>query len=795
MEISRQNPRAGKRFPQLIESWQQDHHRFLFRCSDTVLELSVYDNHILRFRYAPEGYFEDDFSYAVQTPGGLPEPQAPFQIEEIGDEYHLSTQSLIVKISKTLHIRIFDKEGTLINEDERGFHWETYNEMGGNIVFCSKKIQHQECFYGLGDKPNRLNMRGLRFETWGSDTYGFETTTDPLYKNIPFFLGLHHGNGYGIFFDNSFRTRFDFGYERSDVCTFWSKGGEMNYYFIYGPELLSVVESFSLITGRPELPPMWALGYHQSKWSYYPEKQVKELAASLREQEIPCDVIHLDIEYMEEFKCFTWDRDRFPDPKRLMAELEADGFKTVSILDPGIKIDKQYEVYKQGIKNRYFCRRADGPLMKGDVWPGPCNFPDFTNPAVRSWWADLVEEFVESGINGIWNDMNEPAVFEIGTFPLDTRHDYDGHPCSHRKAHNIYGMQMARASYHGLKKAMFPKRPFALTRSGFAGMQRYAAVWTGDNLATWEHLWMANIQCQRLSVSGVSFCGSDIGGFIGNSNGELFTRWMQLGAFHPFFRTHSSGDYADQEPWSFGEPYTSAIRKAIELRYQLLPYIYSVFWRHTVTGTPIIRPLSFVDQQDPETYHRMDEFCLGRQLLVCPILEPKANKRLLYLPRGQWYNYWTGELIEGGEELEVKAALDQIPLFVKAGAIVPMYEVQQYVGHKQMEELNLHVYYDEGTQSSEVYEDAGEFYGYEQGNYHHRVFTLEVIEKQVCIRQRTDGRYNSDHKFFRFHLHGFPKAPKAITLDNEAYEANLERADDTKVYQFVVPKDFEEICW
>ena len=345
----------------------------------------------------------------------------------------------------------------------------------------------------------------------------------------------------------------------------------MNYYFIFGPELSSVVEKYSLITGTPELPPLWALGYHQSKWSYYPEKKVKELAKEFRKRKIPCDAIHLDIEYMEEFKCFTWDESRFPDPRRLVAELEADGFKTVPILDPGIKIERGYQVYEEGVGKGYFCRRGDGPMMKGSVWPGPCHFPDFTDSKVRDWWAEMVGEFMKTGVHGIWNDMNEPAVFEIGTFPTDTRHDYDGHPCSHRKAHNVYGMQMARASFIGMKKAIFPRRPFALTRSGYAGLQRFAAVWTGDNLATWEHLWMANIQCQRLSISGVSFCGSDVGGFIGDSNGELHTRWMQLGVFHPFFRTHSSGDYIDQEPWSWGEPYTSAIRKAIELDINCCP--------------------------------------------------------------------------------------------------------------------------------------------------------------------------------------------------------------------------------
>ncbi|MEL6853030.1 MAG: TIM-barrel domain-containing protein, partial [Bacteroidota bacterium] len=485
MEVSRHHSRSRKRSPQLVQSWKQEENQFFFYCPETILLVTICDAHILRFRFCPEGWFEDDFSYALPEEKVEVPDHLNFELQEVDGQYHLITSKLTCKITKSLHISIFNANGVLISEDERGFHWERHPTLGGNIVYSSKKIQEQENFYGLGDKPERFNLRGLRFENWGSDTYGFEKTSDPLYKNIPFFMGLHHGLGYGIFFDNSFRTRFDFGHERSDVCSFWSKGGEMNYYFIYGPNLINVVEGYAQITGKPEMPPMWALGYHQSKWSYYPEETVKSIGKELREYQIPCDALHIDIDYMDGFRCFTWDHTRFPDPRRMIAEMENEGFKTVVILDPGIKIDREYFAYKEGIENGYFCRRADGPLMQGNVWPGMCHFPDFTSPEVREWWAGLFEEFMKSGVHGVWNDMNEPALIDDGTFPQDTRHAYDGHYCSHRKAHNVYGMQMSRATYHGLKKNSFPRRPFALTRSTYAGGQRYAAVWTGDNLASW----------------------------------------------------------------------------------------------------------------------------------------------------------------------------------------------------------------------------------------------------------------------------------------------------------------------
>lgn len=793
MEVGRQGLRQAKRSPQLVKSWEQDNNKFYLHCPQTSLEIIVCSARVFRFRFSPEGFFEHDFSYALEVEEGYPTEECYFELVEVQDEYHILTDCITCKISKTLHISIFNKEGKLISEDERGFHWERHEKYGGNIVYSSKKIQEQESFFGLGDKPNVLNLRGLRFENWGSDTYGFEKTTDPLYKNIPFFMGLHNKLAYGIFFDNSFRTRFDFGHERGDVCSFWSKGGEMNYYFIYGPELTEVVESFAFITGKPELPPLWSLGYHQSKWSYYPEERLKEIAAQLREEKIPCDAIHIDIDYMDGFRCFTWDSKRFPDPERMTAELETDGFKTVVIIDPGIKIDKDYDIYKEAVENKYFCRRADGPLMRGEVWPGLCHFPDFTDPRVREWWSGLFEKFMEAGMHGVWNDMNEPALMDIGTFPNDTRHNYDGHPCSHRKAHNVYGMQMARATYHGIKKAMFPRRPFALSRSGYAGIQRYAAVWTGDNLATWEHLWMANIQVQRLSISGVSFAGSDIGGFIGDSNGELYTRWMQMAAFHPFCRAHSSKDYTDQEPWSFGQPYTAAIKKAIELRYQILPYLYTVFWRHAESGTPMIRPLVFLDQDDEQTYHRMEEFALGNNLLICPIARAGADGRYMYLPKGQWYNYWTDELLEGGKEVWVDSDLETFPFFVRAGTILPQYPVMQYVGEKQIESLDLHVYLSENSCTSELYEDAGDFYDYDQGNYRLRSFIQLTEKNRLYLQQLSQGRFNSEYSTYRIIVHGLTFTPAGFKIDGkqEMFEEVME--DIPEVFIFEVDKGFEEL--
>jgi alpha-glucosidase len=353
------------------------------------------------------------------------------------------------------------------------------------------------------------------------------------------------------------------------------------------------------------------------------------------------------------------------------------------------------------------------------------------------------------------------------TAPLDTRHDYDGHPCSHRKAHNIYGMQMVRATYEGVKKYVYPKRPFVITRAAYAGTQRYSSTWTGDNVATWEHLWIANVQVQRMCMSGYSFVGSDIGGFAEQPSGELFARWIQLGVFHPFCRVHSSGDHGDQEPWSFDDEVTGIVRKFIELRYQLLPYLYTMFHKYSKEGTPMIKPLVYFDQKDHQTHFRTDEFIFGEQILVCPVQEPNAQGRRMYIPRGTWYDYWTDEVIVGGMEKWVVADLDKMPLFILGGAIIPKYPVQQYVGELEIKELLLEVYYKDGVESSNVYEDAQDGYDYKKGRYSLRNFKLKGKENELIIQQFKDGNFITPYETFRFNFHGLPFAIKEILVDNE----------------------------
>ena len=763
--------------------------KFFFSDGDAKVEITVVTDEIIRVRLAPHGVFLDEFSYAVPE---LKHKAVSFKLLENEFEFCVCTPVVNCHIrKKDFFISFSDSNDHITSADAVPMHWEENIKFGGYYVFCTKTCQVEESFFGLGDKPTEFNLRGKRLKNWNTDAYSFAWNQDPLYRSIPFYISLNDDIAHGIFFDNTFKSQFDFGAEDKTKTSFWADGGELQYYYIHGPHMMDVVKSYHILTGTHPMPPLWAFGYHQCRWSYYPEAKVRKITTGFRENKIPCDGIYLDIDYMDGYRCFTWNRKYFPEPKKMIADLAAEGFKTVVIIDPGIRVDDNYEVFKEGKKNKYFCRRSDDYFMEGHVWPGRCQFPDFTNPDVRTWWGSLFDELVEIGVAGVWNDMNEPAVFGAGTFPDDVRHNYDGFRGSHRKAHNIYGMQMVRSTYEGLRKAMKNKRPFTITRAGYSGVQRFSSVWTGDNVASWEHLKLGNIQCQRLSVSGIPFCGTDIGGFSGEPDGELFTRWIQMGTFSPFMRAHSAGDTKEREPWSFGEPYTAINRKFIELRYRLIPYLYSAFWEHHRYGFPILRPLVMQEQEVLSNHFRQDEFTYGDKILICPVLEPGQTDRNVYLPKGKWYNFWTNEMVDGGKEVNVLTPLDIIPIFVKAGSVIPEYPVMQYVGQKEIEEVILNIYYSNYEVNSFLFEDYGETFAYEQDIYLEKKFVVNGNPKGMTIEQSMEGLYTPRYDSYHFKLMGLPFKTYKIFADGK--EVKLFTIDKFRNVEFNFSKNFKHI--
>ncbi|WP_345951023.1 MULTISPECIES: glycoside hydrolase family 31 protein [unclassified Mucilaginibacter] len=768
---------------------EQKGNKFFFSDGEAKVEVVVVTDEIIRVRMAPHGVFLEEFSYAVPK---LQSKVSVFHLHENDEEYRISTNTANCHINKKdFFISFSDSQNHVTSADAAPMHWEENVQFGGYYVFGTKVCHPEEAFFGLGDKPTDLNLRGKRFVNWNTDAYSFAWNQDPIYRSIPFYISLNEGIAHGIFFDNTFKAHFDFGAEDHGKTSFWADGGELQYYYIHGPNMMDVVKRYHILTGTHPMPPLWALGYHQCRWSYYPESKVHKVAKNFREHKIPCDGIYLDIDYMDGYRCFTWNRKYFPDPKKMIKELAADGFKTVVIIDPGIRVDDNYSVFREGKANRYFCRRSDDYFMEGHVWPGRCQFPDFTNPEVREWWGTLFDELVQMGVAGVWNDMNEPAVFGAGTFPDDVRHQFDGFRGSHRKAHNVYGMQMVRATYEGMRKLMKNKRPFTITRAGYSGVQRFTSVWTGDNVASWEHLRLGNVQCQRLSMSGIPFCGTDIGGFSGEPDGELFTRWIQMGTFSPFMRAHSAGDTKEREPWSFGEPYTAINRKFIELRYKLIPYLYSTFWEHHRYGFPILRPVIMQEQDEINNQARQDEFTYGDKILVCPVMEPGQTSRRVYLPKGNWYYYWDNAMVAGGEEVEVATPLENIPIFVKAGSVIPEYPVMQYVGEKEIEEVKLNVYYSDAPANSFFFEDYGETFAYEQDIYSEKKFVVSGKPSSMTIQQTMEGLYTPRYENYYFNVAGLPFKPTKIIADGKEVSDFDFTAE--KVLNFKFTKNFKQI--
>ena len=809
------------RTPDEIDSVRWNAGAYEFSCKNGVaLRIQMITRQILRFRYAPEGIWERDFSYAL-SPDFQPE-KLTVTLNETANEYVLASESLQVVVTKLgMKIRVFDLDDQLLHEDHEGYSAQRTIMQGWNRVSVSKTCNRKAVFYGLGDKSSLgANLHGKKYENWCTDSYAFGTDTDPLYRAIPFYYGVQSGIAHGVFLDNTFRTSFDFNTADNGVVEMSAEGGELNYYFIYGPKLIDVAIRYHQLTGAHDLPPMWALGYHQCRWSYYPEAQVKALAETFRRMRIPCDAIYLDIDYMDGYRCFTWEKDHFPDPKRMIAELKDMGFHTVVMIDPGIKEDPTYFVYKEGMERGFFVKTADGQVAKAPVWPGFCAFPDFTSAEVRQWWGDLYSElYKEDGVSGFWNDMNEPAVFYVNrkTLPDMVLHNYDGDLCSHKKAHNVYGQLMTRSSYEGYQRLQPKKRPYLLTRATYSGGQRYAAVWTGDNCASWEHLQVANIQCQRLAISGFSFCGTDIGGFAGEPDGELYIRWLQLAVFHPLMRTHSIGNHVSgdalyntenteeftelppddihqfgQEPWSYGEKWTQVARTAIELRYCMLPVIYTAFWKLKTAGIPVIRHLAFEDQTDPKLWDQDRDFMFGDHLLVSPVIQTKVQRQMVYLPAGNWYYFWTGQQCAG--EVFINTAADQIPFFVREGAVMVTYPIRQTTA-TPIDEITLYCYYKNGSETSTLYEDEGEGMEYLTDKYALSTFISEGDAEKYTLNWLKTGQWKTENRKIKIYLIGFPTFARKCLVDGVEKPVKEIRLRERSLYTLIVETDFSTISW
>lgn len=715
-------------------------------------------------------------SHAIEGDKRVPVELA---VDRKADELVIVTAQLQIKVGPDFKVDFYTKDGQVICRDYRGQRapfvrrgktalikeegHAVVENISGNRVEVIKEIIGDEYFYGLGENTGPLNKRGYQYQMWNTDDPSPHVESfEKLYKSIPFLLTLRKNMAYGLFFDNSYHSYFNLGKENERYLYYGAKDGNLNYYFIYGPTVKQVLAGYTYLTGTTPLPQLWALGYQQSRHSYDSWQRVMEVAATFRAKQIPCDVLHLDIEYMDDYKVFTWHQERFANFAAGVAKLKAMGFKIVTIIDPGVKKEKGYAVYDEGLINGYYLKDKDGIPYVNRVWPGDAVYPDFSADRVRRWWGEKHRILTEQGVDGIWNDMNEPASFD-GPIPDDVTFENDGYPSTHAELHNVYGHLMSKATYNGLK-ALTGKRPFVITRACFAGSQKYATVWTGDNCSHWEHLRMAVPMLLNLGLSGITFCGTDVGGFSFDCNGELLARWMQLGAFTPLFRNHSNMFTRDQEPWAFGERVEEICRKYISLRYMFLPYLYDLLWQGERNGLPVMRPLFLYDQDDEETYELNDQFMVGESLLVAPVLQQGQRCRTVYLPAGEWFDYWTREKYSGKQYILKQTPLEVCPIYIKAGSIIPNYQGQNYVGEKDQSELILDVYPGEGCYTH--YQDDGESFKYRAGEYNLYRFTQRLAGDKLLLElEKTAAGYERSYENFILKINGMEAA--AVKADGQ----------------------------
>ncbi len=710
-----------------------------FECGASRLIISVLAANLIRVRMSPTGEFQPRRSWAVTLDDAEWE-KVPIEVWETDTTVEIATESVRVCVDRhKCSITCFDMTGRPFAQDaDMGMSWR----MGAVAVW--KQIEVDEHFYGFGERTGFLDKLSEVKTNWTMDALDFGSLTDEMYQAIPFFMALRPEVAYGIFFNTTFWSQFDIGAEQPGVLKMETRASELDYYIVYGSEPADILRTYTQLTGRMPLPPKWALGYHQCRWSYESELIVRELAQEFRFRQIPCDVIHLDIDYMRGYRVFTWSPKRFPNPAKLIGDLADNGFKTVTIIDPGVKYEPEanYHVFDEGVEKDYFVRKADGQLFHGYVWPDKAVFPDFLRPSVRQWWGDLHKSLTDIGVAGIWNDMNEPAIddrpfgdpgYKIW-FPLDAPQggeDVLSIPATHGEVHNLYGLTMAQSCALALQRLRANERSFVLTRSGFAGVQRWSSVWMGDNQSLWDHLEMSLPMLCNMGLSGVAFVGCDIGGFAGNATAELFARWMQVGMLYPLMRAHSAMTTARHEPWVFGDHVEKICREYINLRYQLLPYIYSLFWEATTTGAPILRPLLYHFPNDPNTYTLYDQVLLGPSLMAAPIYRPGIEHRVVYLPAGIWYDWWTNESYGGPIYIIAHAPLERMPLYVCAGAIIPMQPVMQYVDERPLNELRLRVF--PGTGEYTLYEDDGHTFEYKQDFFATTEYSVFADEEQTVV--------------------------------------------------------------
>ncbi len=734
-----------------ITSWKKIHGGIEGKTTTAIFDVHAYSDNIIRIRVSKNEAL-NDFSYTLQD-NKIPSFENAI-ITDKGNFIEIATSAIVVEVEKAPSFRIIfkNKQGELINEDFPGEGFGT--TFIGDKVSVYKKLHEGERFVGLGEVLGNLDKRGSGFTLNNTDTYKYGDPRMPMYVSVPFFVGIHHQMIYGLFFNNSYKTFFNFGLSTPEFSSINAEGGDADYFFFYDQSVGKIIEHYTSITGRMPLPPLWSLGYHQSRCSYYPQENVKILAETFRRKQIPIDCIVLDADYLHDYEPFRINKIRFPDLPGLAVGLKKLNIEITASVNPGIKIDSTYFAHHDGLKQDIFVKYADGSLFVSDIAPSTNHFPDFTNPKAREWWIEKMKFLPENGIHGYWNDMNEPAVG--GSYlPDNLLFDFDGRKANALEAKNVFGLQMARSSFESALRYGEGRRPFILTRSGFAGVQRYSAVWTGDNTASDEFLLGGVLLNNQMGLSGIPFVGPDLGGYIGDGTKELFIKWMEVGVFSPYLRNHKGFFTTANEPWSYGEEAEAIAKTYIGLRYRLMPYIYSAFYEASTTGMPVARSLCLDYPFEEKVYNNLFQyqFLFGDALLIIPVTSQEKVKKA-WLPAGEWYDLFTDELIAGDKEWLQEIPVYQIPIYVKASSVLPLQSLVQSTKDEPLDTLFVHIYNGNVKKSWLYYEDAGDGFDYQKGNFCKRNIEFNPATNQL-IFGRQEGDFSSKFKKLKVILHGF----------------------------------------
>ena len=776
-----------------------------------IEEITALRDEVVRVRASAIASLSEDASWAVLEKSRT--ASVPVMPENTTAAVGFRTKSLHVEIDrKTLCLTVRSLDGRLLQQDAQPLRFE---DSAFRIV---KAMPTDEHYYGLGDKTGPTDRRGRAFSLWNTDAYHFQESTDPLYKSIPFFMTFRAGTAVGVFLDNTFRSSFDFGAESATRYSFGAADGPVDYYIFPGPTPRAVLEAYAWLTGRPPLPPRWSLGFQQSRYTYTPESRLMEIADRLRADHIPADALYLDIDFQDRNRPFTINAKDFPNLGEALEKLHKLNFHVVAITDLHIAYapDQNYAPYDSGIAGDQFVHNSDGSVFVGPVWPGPAVFPDFTRSQTRAWWGMLYKDFTALGFDGFWNDMNEPSVFKTptGTMPLDVVHRIDepgfrARAATHAEIHNVFGMENSRATYEGQLKLEPDMRPFVLTRASYAGGQRYAATWTGDNTSTWNHLRESGPQLKSLGLSGFGYSGADVGGFANTATTDLLTRWIEVGAFEPIDRDHTEKGTGDQEPWAGGAEQEAIRRRFIETRYQLMLYLYTLAEETSRTGIPMMRPLFLDYPEAARDKHPMDsevdnEFLLGHDLLIAPSPFPDTPDAYgVEFPTAEWFDYWTGKRVQPAPldphpdpnaprspaELvplttDVHPTLDALPVYVRGGAILALQPLVQSTQETPQGPLELRVYAGSDCRGS-LYMDDGSSFAYKRGEYLRQSFTCSVTAEGLTVQlSAREGSYTPWWKEIRVVVYGWQPKQETVRIEG-ATNPKLERAGNT--LQFMIP--------